>query len=576
MRFSGSVPFLAAALAAAIPIGAVSTPPPADLVLDGAAVYTVDAARSWAEAVAVRDGRIVFVGTSSGARAFVGPKTRVLKLDGRMLLPGFQDAHAHPISGGIELGLCNLNDIPTAAGVLAKVRECATEMRSRPWISGGGWLLPVFPGGNPRKEDLDAVVPDKPAYFSAADGHSSWVNSKALALAGITKGTADPKDGRIERDPTSGEPTGTLRESATDLVSRHMPEPSLEERLAGLRRALELFTAAGVTAVQEASAGSGAEGAGAKASLETYREAERRGQLTLRVVANLTADPARGVEQVADMAKLRSAFASARLRPAYAKIFADGVIEPRTAAMLEPYTDRPGDRGELIFAPEALNALVARLAAERFGVHVHAIGDRAVRISLDAFEAARRRPENADLRFQITHLEVIDPADIPRFRRHNVIANFQALWAYADDYIVDMTWGGLGPERSRWIYPIGSVVHAGGPLALGSDWSVSSLRPLDAIQVALTRQGLSEPRRPPMVPEEAIDLPTALAGYTIGSAYANGLEKDTGSIEVGKAADLVVIERNLFDVPPAELAKQRVLLTLLDGKPVHRAPEIVW
>ena len=550
--------------------------PPADLVLDGAAVYTMDAPRSWAEAVAVRDGRVVFVGASAGARAFVGPKTRVLKLQGRMLLPAFQDAHAHPISGGIELELCDLNDIPTATGVLAKVRECATKMGSKPWISGGGWLLPVFPGGNPKKEDLDSIVPDKPAYFSAADGHSSWVNSKALALAGVTKDTADPKDGRIERDPTSGEPTGTLRESASDLVSRHMPEPTLDERVAGLRRAQALFAAAGVTAVQEASAGGGAEGAGAKPTLEAYREAERRGQLTLRVVANLTADPARGPEQVADMAKLRSAYTSARLRPANAKIFADGVIEPRTAAMLEPYTDRPGDRGEPIFAPEAMNALVARLADERFGVHVHAIGDRAVRISLDAFEAARRKPENADLRFQITHLEVIDPADIPRFRRLNVIANFQALWAYADDYIVDMTWGGLGPERSRWIYPIGSVVHAGGPLALGSDWSVSSLKPLDAIQVALTRQGLTEPRRPAMVPEEAIDLPTALAGYTIGAAYANGLEKETGSIEAGKSADLVVLERNLFEVSPFDIAKQRVLLTLLEGKPVFRAPEVEW
>src|SRR5262245_35540731 len=575
MRFKAVVPGAAATLAAAV-LHAAPAPAPADLVLDGAAVYTLDAARSWAEAVAVRAGRIVFVGTRAGARAFVGPKTRVLKLDGRMLLPGFQDAHAHPISGGLELALCNLNDIPTADAVLAKVRECAKDMAARPWISGGGWLLPVFPGGNPRKEDLDAIVPDKPVSLSAADGHSSWVNSKALALAGITKDTPDPKDGRIERDPKSGEPTGTLRESASDLVSRHMPAASLEDRVTGLRRAQELFAAAGVTAVQEASAGGGAEGAGARPTLEAYREAERRGQLTLRVVANLTADPARGPEQVADMAKLRSTFASGRLQPVYAKIFADGVIEPRTAAMLEPYTDRPGDRGEPIFAPEALNALVARLAAELFGVHVHVIGDRAVRITLDAFEAARRKPENADLRFQITHLEVIDPADIPRFRRHHVIANFQALWAYADDYIVDMTWGGPGPERPCWLYPIGSVVHAGGPLALGSDWSVSSLKPLDAIQVALTRQGLTEPRRPAMVLEEAIDLPTALAGYTIGSAYANGLEKETGSIEVGKAADLVIVERNLFGVSPFEIAEQKVLLTLVDGKPVHRDPALAW
>lgn len=576
MRFKLAVPLAATFPAAMLLLGASAPTAPADLVLDGAAVYTMDAARSWAQTVAVRGGRIVFVGTSLAARAFVGPKTRVLKLDGHMLLPGFQDAHAHPISGGLELALCNLNDIPTADGVLAKVRECAKEMGSRPWISGGGWLLPVFPGGNPRKEDLDAIVPDKPAYLSAADGHSGWANSKALAAGGVTAATPDPKDGRIERDPATGEPTGTLRESAMDLVSKHMPDPTLEERLAGLMQAQEQFVAAGVTALQEASAGGGAEGAGARPTLETYREAERRGRLALRVVANLTADPRRGPEQVADMAQLRSAFTSARLRPVNAKIFADGVIEPRTAAMLEPYTDRPGERGEPIFSPEAMSALVARLAHEGFGVHVHAIGDRAVRIALDAFEAARRNPENAERRFQICHLEVIDPADIPRFRRHNVIANFQALWAYADDYIVDLTWGGLGPERSRWIYPIGSVVHAGGALALGSDWSVSSLKPLDAIQVAVTRQAITEPRRPAMVPEEAIDLGTALAGYTIGSAYANGLEKETGSIEIGKAADLVVVERNLFKVSPYDIAAQKVLLTLVDGKPVHRDAALAW
>jgi predicted amidohydrolase YtcJ len=229
-----------------------------------------------------------------------------------------------------------------------------------------------------------------------------------------------------------------------------------------------------------------------------------------------------------------------------------------------------------VWTPAALDAIVARLAAADFDVHVHAIGDRAVRLSLDAFEAALPETSARGRRHQIAHLELVDPADVARFRRLGVIANFQALWAYADDYVVDLTWPALGPARNRWIYPIGSVVRAGGLLALGSDWSVSSLRPLDAIQVAVTRQALDEPRRPPMVPEEAIDLPTALAGYTIGSACANGLEKETGSIEAGKAADLVVLERNLFDVGPHEIAKQKVLLTLLDGRPVYRDPALAW
>lgn len=567
---------LALALAVSLAVPAAAAEVPADLVFTGGAVYTVDPARSWARAVAVRGGRIAFVGNDAAVQAFIGPRTRVVKLDGKMLLPGFQDAHIHPVSGGIELGQCNLNDLPKAADLLAKVRQCAKDMADKPWLLGGGWLLPTFPGGNARKEDLDAIWPDKPAMLSASDGHSAWVNSKALELAGITKDTPDPKDGRIERDPVTKEATGTLRESASDLVAKHVPENTPTERLDGLRRTLALLAKSGVTAVQEASAGAGAEGAGASATMQAYVDAEKRGQLTVRVVAALGTDNSRGPEQVDDMVKLRARYTTARVKPIAAKIFADGVIEPRTAAMLTDYTDRPGWRGEPNFTEAALDALVLKLAEADFNVHIHAIGDRAVRMSLDAFEAALPRTSARGQRHQIAHLEVIDPADIPRFRKLGVIANFQALWAYADDYIVDLTWGGLGPERSRWIYPIGSVVKAGAVLAMGSDWSVSSLNPLEAIQVAITRQGLDEPKRAPMTPEEAIDLPTALAGYTIGSAYANSLEKDTGSIEVGKAADLVVIGRNLFDVPASEIAKQKVLLTLLDGQPVYRASELAW
>jgi hypothetical protein len=549
---------------------------PADLVLTGGSVYTMDAARSWAEAVAIRSGRIVFVGTNAGARPWIGPKTRVVDLAGRMVIPSFQDAHVHPISGGIEMGQCDLHDIDTADAILAKVRSCAHESTGKPWLLGGGWTLAAFPGGAPTKEALDAVVGDKPAYLDAADGHSVWVNSRALRLAGITEATPDPERGRIERDPKTKAATGTLRESASDLFAKLLPRPTAEERLAGLARALQLFNRLGITSVQEADAGEGAAGAGGRESLETYREAERRGLLTVRVVAALLADPSKGPEQVADLAKLRAEFTSPRVKPIAAKIFADGVIEPRTAAMLEPYLDRPGWRGEPNFPTERLNPLVARLVENGFNVHVHAIGDRAVRMTLDALEAARPKQGERALRPQIAHLEVVDPGDIPRFRSLGVIANFQALWAYADDYIVDLTWPALGPERSRWIYPIGSLARSGAVLAFGSDWSVSSPNPLEAIEVALTRQGLTEPKRPPMVAEEAIDLPTALAAYTIGSAYALGQEAETGSVEVGKAADLAVLSTNLFSIPAARIHEQKVLLTLLAGEPVYRSPEISW
>lgn len=565
MRISASL--LAAFLA--VPSGAAEAP--ADLVLTGGDVYTMDAARSWARAVAVREGRIVFVGSEDGAEAWVGPSTQVLRLPGRMVLPAFQDAHVHPVSGGVELGQCNLNDLATSAAILEKVRACDKEQTGRPWLVGGGWGLPAFPGGAPTKQLLDAIVPDRPVFLSAADGHSGWANSKALTLAGITRATPDPKDGRIERDPATREATGTLRESAQGLVTRLIPQPTAEERLAGLRRALALLNGYGITAVQEASAGSGAEGGGARATLTAYRDAERRGELTCRVVAALGTDAARGPEQVDDLVRLRAEFGSDRLKPVAAKIFEDGVIEARTAAMLEPYLDRPGERGEPNFPPDRLNPLVARLAAEGFSVHVHAIGDRAVRLALDAFEAAG--PPRNGQRHQIAHLEVIHPDDIPRFRRLGVMANFQALWAQADDYVTELTWPALGPERSRWLYPIASVARSGASMAFGSDWSVSSPNPLEAIQVALTRQALKHPKRAALVPEEAIDLPTALAAYTIGSAFANGLERETGSIEVGKAADLVVLSANLFGVTPADLGRERVLLTLLAGATVYRAPE---
>ncbi|MFI5183005.1 MAG: amidohydrolase [Vicinamibacteria bacterium] len=549
---------------------------PADLVLTGGSVYTMDAARSWADAVAVRGGRIVFVGTEAGARSWIGPATRVVKLEGRMVLPSFQDAHVHPVSGGVELGQCDLHDLPTAEAILEKVGACAREGAGKDWIVGGGWTLSAFPGGAPTKEALDAVTGDKPAYLDSSDGHSAWVNSRALRAGGLAAQTPDPEGGRIDRDPTTRVPTGTLQESATFLVSRHIPPTPLEERLKGLARAQELFHRLGITAVQEADAGAGPAGAGARETLETYREAERRGALDLRVVAALLVEPTRGLEQVDDLVKWRKEFSSPRFKPVAAKIFADGVIETHTASMLEPYLDRPGVRGEPNFTPERLNPLVARLTEAGFNVHVHAIGDRAVRMTLDAFEAARSKQGDRTLRHQIAHLEVIHPDDVPRFRALGVIANFQPLWAYADDYIVDLTWPLLGPERSRWLYPIGSVARSGAVLAFGSDWSVSSPNPLEAIEVALTRQAISEPKRPAMLPEEAIDLPTALAAYTIGSAYAMGDEAETGSLEVGKAADLVVLSANLFAIPPGRIHEQRVLLTLFAGQPVYRSPDLAW
>jgi predicted amidohydrolase YtcJ len=292
------------------------------------------------------------------------------------------------------------------------------------------------------------------------------------------------------------------------------------------------------------------------------------------VTAALSTDLTRGPEQVAELEKLRAEFASERVRPIAAKIFADGVIEGRTAAMIEPYLDRPGFRGEPNLPAAKLNALVARLADAGFNVHVHAIGDRAIRETLDAMEAVKALRAARDLRFQIAHAQLIRKEDVPRFRTLGVIANFQPLWAWADPYMKDLTWPALRRELWEDMYPLRSVARAGGLLAFGSDWSVTSLVPLEIIQVAVTRQSPDEEPIDVMQPEERVDLPEALAAATIGASYAMGLEKETGSIEPGKRADLVVVEKNLFEVPPRQLGKTRVLLTLVDGRPVFEDPAL--
>ncbi len=517
----------------------------------------MDASRSWAQAIGVRAGRIVFVGTDSEATKWIGPRTRVTDLGGRLVLPSFHDSHVHPVTSGMELLTCNLNEADTADDVYAAIRQYATAHPAEKWIRGGGWQLPIFPGASPTKAQLDAIVADRPALLYAADGHSSWANSRALAIAGVTKATPDPPNGRIERD-ANGEPTGTLREDASALVSRFAPEPSHADHVEGLRLALKKANGFGITSLYEANAD--------EEVLAAYKELDDGGELTARVHVALEMDLAKGVAEIPRLVELRRRFAGKRLSVDAVKIFADGVIEAQTAALLEPYVNRPGDSGKPNIEPDALRTLVAALDRAGFQVHVHAIGDRAIRMSLDAFEHARSVNGVRDSRHHIGHLELIDPADIPRFRRLGVIANFQPLWAYADPYITDLTEPVLGPARSRWLYPIRSVLATGAVVVCGSDWSVSSLNPLDAIQVAITRRGLEDSGGKTWIPEEVADLPSIIAGYTINGAYLTRSERETGSIEVGKSADLVVLDRNIFDCPPGEIHRANVEQLYFEGR----------
>ena len=538
--------------------------PMAALILRHGSVYTMDAARSWVESVAVADGRIIYAGPDAGASGLAGPSTKIIDLGGRMVLPGFHDSHVHLMEGGVDMGLCNLKDVATPEAVIAEIRKYAEAHTHQPWVTGAGWDLPVFPGGIPRKEELDEAVSDRPAYMESADGHSGWANSRALALAGITKNTPDPAGGHIERDPDSKEPTGALRESARELVTGKIPPMTTAENAAGLKRAIEFANSLGIISVQEADA--------SDEILNAYWALDTQGLLAVRAVAALRTDPRKGDDQVAGLIERRAKFSGKRLRATAVKIFADGVIETGTAALLEPYLDRGDSRGELNFEPERLAKFVTSLDREGFQVHIHAIGDRAIRVSLDAHEAAQKSNGRRDARHHIAHLELIEPEDIPRFRDLGVIANFQPLWAFADPYVRKLTLGPLGPKRSRWIYPIASVLRTGAIMAAGSDWPVTSLNPLEAIQVAVTRRGPTEPEGPAWIPEEKSDLAAVLAAYTINGAYLNHEEKETGSIEAGKAADLIVLDRDLFKIPPEKIHEAKVVLTLLEGKEVFRAP----
>jgi predicted amidohydrolase YtcJ len=537
--------------------------PPADLVLRNGAVYTVDAARSWARTVAVREGRIVHVGGDSLPSGLIGPETEVVDLAGGMLLPGFEDGHVHLLLGGVELGECTLYTLENAAAVLDSITACAAA-RPDGWLRGVGWELTAFPGANPSKAALDRIAADRPAFMEAADGHSAWANSRALELAGITRDIPDPLDGRIERDPRTGEPSGTLRETAMDLVSRLLPERTDAELTAGLERALPLAAERGITTIMEALA--------SESLLRAYASADRAGRLTLRVVVAADAEPdSTGVEGVVRrLGEWRSQYSTPRVRPSTAKLFEDGVIESGTAASLEPYLDRKGDAGKPIYSQPVLDSLATALDRNGWQVHVHAIGDRAIRMTLDAFEHARLASGARDARHTITHLQLIDPADLPRFRQLGVVANFEPFWANGDEYLTRLAEPALGPKRSRWLYPIRSLVEEGAVVSGGSDWSVSSLAPLDGIQVAVTHRPPDAPDQPTWRPEEAVDLPTAIAMYTINAAYQNHLERETGSIEVGKLADLVVLERNLFDVPADELHAVRVMRTFLEGKAIYQ------
>ena len=518
----------------------------------------------------VDDGRVVDVVGPDGPDT-LDRSHEVVDLGGGLVSPGFTDAHCHPIQGGLERMQCDLTGAGTREDYLALVRAYADRYDGE-WVSGGGWQMAAFPGGTPSAADLDSVVPDRPAVLHNRDHHGAWVNSRALELAGVTAETPDPPDGRIERLP-DGSPQGTLHEGAVNLVVRLLPALAPSAYRAGLLEGQRYLFSLGVTAWQDAIVGAYD---GMADTGSTYEDAIERGDLVADVVGALWWERERGLEQVAELVERRRTRSGGRFRATSVKIMQDGVCENFTAAMLSPYLDGHGhataNRGHSFVEGEELRRVVVALAAEGFQVHVHAIGDRGVREALDAFAAARDAGHDPDLRHHIAHIQVIHPDDVARFAELGVAANAQALWACHEPQMDELTIPFLGDERSAWQYPFGDLQRSGARLVMGSDWPVSSPDPLAAIHTAVTRTTYGDAREP-FLPDQAVDLTTAFAAYTAGSAWVNGRDRTDGGgvLAPGHVADLAVLDRDPFAAPPDEIGAATVVSTWVAGREVYRA-----
>jgi predicted amidohydrolase YtcJ len=549
--------------------------PIADVLFTGGSVFTGEGDAVAGLSVAVVDGRIAAVVPDAEAGSWRGAGTRVIALDGALLSPGFQDAHVHPVGGGVELLQCNLSESADAAEAVATVARYAADNPDAEWIMGGGWSMDHFPGGAPVRGLLDAIVPDRPVLVSSRDHHSAWANTAAIRAAGLDASTPDPADGRIEREP-DGFPAGTFHEGAMGLFEGVRPESDADLAYLGLLRAQEELLALGITGWQDAMIGVMPGGPG---NLEPYLRALREGTLRAHVVGSQWWERGQGVEQLEGMIRTRDQVAALgapeRLSLGTIKFMVDGVAENFTAAMIQPYRDACGhdtdNRGLSFIAPKALREYVVAADAAGFQPHFHALGDRAVREALDAVEAARAANGHTDNRPHLAHIQVVTEEDAARFAALGAVANMQPLWATHEDQLDHLTLPFLQDGQEARQYPFGDLERGGARLAGGSDWPVSSADPLAGIHIAVTRVVPGSDYEPLGGEGQRLDLATAFAAYTSGTAYVNHREHDTGYVREGYLANLVVVSPNPFELEPAEIHTARVVSTWIEGEPVYTA-----
>jgi len=538
---------------------------PADILIVHAKVYTLDPQKPWAQAIAIRRGKIQAVGRDEEVERYRGIGTKRIDAGGKLVLPGFTDCHIHFLDGSLNLGRADLEGAKDPAEIQERLRAYAAKHPDDAWILGHGWNYAMF-GQEilPHKKYLDGLFPERPVFLDGYDGHTYWANSKAMFLAGIGKETPNPPNGEIVHDPQTGEPTGALKESAGELVEKVIPKPDRVAKLRALRSGLKWANQNGLTRVHSAGQDF--------PELDLFDELRQEKQLSVRFYIAYFQDPPELRKQdIEAMDAARKKYHDEWIDVGAVKFMVDGVVESHTAAFLEPYSDDPSANGPLFWDPAKYQSAVAEMDKRGFQIFTHAIGDKAIRTAFDAYEFTEKKNHDKNRRPRIEHIEDINSADIPRFGGLGVIASMQPLHSYPDNDTLDVWARNVGPERASRAWVWKSISEAGGRLAFGSDWPVVTLNPWQGIQTAVTRQTAEGTPKEGFVPSQRLSVAQAVEGYTLGAAYAGRREKTEGSLMVDKVADVIMVDRNIFEIDPHTIGGTKVVTTIVGGKIVYEA-----